>query len=110
MGGEEFDRYKKIFDNLHNNNDFPDYNHEIYNRVIEEGNYFIQPSVVKGSGQFPIHLLESGREPASTPLMRLKMEVFPPSFHKEMSVLLFLDSPLWLKVWLPLTGQALKTV
>jgi L-fuculokinase len=53
MGGEEFDRYKKIFDNLHNNNDFPDYNHEIYNRVIEEGNYFIQPSVVKGSGQFP---------------------------------------------------------
>ncbi len=53
MGGEEFDRYKKIFDKLHGKNDFPDYDRDIYAKVIEERRMFIQPSVVKGSGQFP---------------------------------------------------------
>lgn len=53
MGGEEFDRYKKIFDNLHGKKDFPDYNREVYAPVIAERRLFIQPSVVKGSGQFP---------------------------------------------------------
>jgi L-fuculokinase len=53
MGGEEFDRYKKIFDRLHGTNDFPDYDREVYSRVIAERNLFIQPGVVKGSGQFP---------------------------------------------------------
>lgn len=53
MGGEEFDRYKKIFDRLHGTDNFPDYDHDLYQQVIENRSRFIQPSVVKGSGQFP---------------------------------------------------------
>jgi len=53
LAGLEFETYTDILKNLNKDHDFPEYDHELYQQIIENGNEFILPGVTKGTGQFP---------------------------------------------------------
>ena len=53
MAGLEFETYTGILRSLHGTDRFPDFDPEVYRRVIEARSDFILPSIVMGSGQFP---------------------------------------------------------
>ncbi len=52
-GGLEHDAYMDIIKKLNGIDYFPEFDLETYNRVLEEKNLFILPTLLKGSGQFP---------------------------------------------------------
>jgi L-fuculokinase len=53
MGGQEFAEYDALIKSYHGNVEPPDYDQELYEKIIRERRWFILPSVVKGAGQFP---------------------------------------------------------
>lgn len=53
MGGLEFETYTKILKEINNRDDFTPFDKDLYQKIIEDQKYFILPSVVKGTGQFP---------------------------------------------------------
>lgn len=53
LGGMEFEHYTGFFKKENNRADFPPFNPEVYQKVIDEKTAFILPSVAKGIGQFP---------------------------------------------------------
>lgn len=78
MGGLEFETYTELLKALHDDAPFPEFEEEVYRKVIAEKRMFIMPGVVQGSGQFPdavtgaiedgefydLEALRSGRRPA----------------------------------------------
>ena len=53
LGGMEFEHYSKILQKMHHRTDFPKFDEELVQKVIDEKDKFILPSVAKGIGQFP---------------------------------------------------------
>ncbi len=53
MAGLEFETYTGILRSLHGTERFPEFDPEVYRRVIQQRSDFILPSIVVGSGQFP---------------------------------------------------------
>jgi len=53
MGGLEFETYTAILKELNHQENFPHYNHEICQKVIDNKELFILPSVVKDTGLYP---------------------------------------------------------
>jgi L-fuculokinase len=53
LGGLEFETWSKIIKEINGETDFPPFVPEIYEAVVSEGNRFIFPGVVRGTGQFP---------------------------------------------------------
>ncbi len=53
MAGLEFETYTGILRSQHGADRFPEFDPEVYRRVIERRSEFILPSIVVGSGQFP---------------------------------------------------------
>ncbi len=53
MGGIEFEAYDQILREIHGNEELPDFDHDLYERIISEKELFILPSVTPGTGQFP---------------------------------------------------------
>jgi hypothetical protein len=65
MGGLEFDKYSSLIKEINNITDYPDFDPDLYLKIIKDKNYFIMPGVVKGTGQFPDsspRVIENGRE------------------------------------------------
>lgn len=53
MGGEEFAVYDAMIRKTFQNKEYPQYDQELYQKIITEQRLFVLPSVVKGAGQFP---------------------------------------------------------
>lgn len=53
MGGQEFEVYTRLLLDINNAGVYPQFNSELYQRVIRDKSLFIFPSVVRGTGQFP---------------------------------------------------------
>ena len=53
LGGMEFEFYAELLTKIHNRSDFPLFSSSIFQKLIDEKNKFILPSVAKGIGQFP---------------------------------------------------------
>jgi sugar (pentulose or hexulose) kinase len=53
MGGLEFETYQKILEKIHGEFERPKFNLEAFNKVLEDGNKFILPSIMKGAGVYP---------------------------------------------------------
>ena len=82
MGGLEFETYTKILKELHRTEDLPEFNRSLYQRILDQRQYFIIPGVVAGTGQFPgsrPRVIEGGRE---YPLEQIRSgAVVPPLFQ-----------------------------
>ena len=53
MGGQEFETYTEIIKRLNDRRDFPEFDKDVYERIIGAKELFIMPGVLKGTGQFP---------------------------------------------------------
>ncbi len=53
MGGLEFENYMTILQNLNNTDEYPGFNRDIVQSVLDKNCDFIVPGVVRGAGQFP---------------------------------------------------------
>ena len=53
LGGMEFEYYAELLQKIHGRKDFPRFNEAIVQKIVDESNIFILPSVAKGIGQFP---------------------------------------------------------
>lgn len=53
MGGLEFETWSELMKKAAGKDTFPEFDPEVYKRVIEDKKLFITPSVQKGTGQFP---------------------------------------------------------
>lgn len=53
MGGQEFAEYEKLIRKYYNNQEPPEFDVALYEKIVREKKWFILPSVVKGAGQFP---------------------------------------------------------
>lgn len=53
LGGMEFEYYSDVLKKLHGREDYPVFNPEIIQKIIDDKGKFILPSVAKGIGQFP---------------------------------------------------------
>ncbi len=75
MGGLEFETYTKLLKEINRQRKFPEFDRNLYQRIIKDKRLFILPGVVQGTGQFPdslprvfenekefaLKLIESGR-------------------------------------------------
>ncbi|MDR0377554.1 MAG: carbohydrate kinase [Spirochaetaceae bacterium] len=65
QGGKEFEIWSALLMKLHNRNDVPSYNRDLYGAVLAGGGAFLLPELVAGSGQFPgsrARVVEAGVE------------------------------------------------
>ncbi|NJN24600.1 MAG: carbohydrate kinase [Cyclobacteriaceae bacterium] len=53
LGGMEFEFYAEILQKIHKRTDFPAFNEQLVQQIIDDKTKFILPSVAKGIGQFP---------------------------------------------------------
>ncbi len=53
LGGMEFEYYSDLLKKLHGRDDYPVFNPEIIQKIINDKSKFILPSIAKGIGQFP---------------------------------------------------------
>ncbi len=53
LGGLEFDHYLKIIKKITGKNDFPQFDADRYERIFNDKELFILPTIVPGTGQFP---------------------------------------------------------
>jgi L-fuculokinase len=53
MGGLEYEIYTKLYKGIHNKTDLPDLDIKLYRSLLDKGECFILPSVIKGAGLFP---------------------------------------------------------
>lgn len=53
MGGIEFEAYDQILKDIHGNEQLPDFDADLYQRISSEKELFILPGVTPGTGQFP---------------------------------------------------------
>ena len=53
LGGMEFEHYVEIFNKIHHKQDFPRFNSDVFQKIIDDKDKFILPSVARGIGQFP---------------------------------------------------------
>jgi len=53
LGGMEFEHYANILQEMHQRSDFPSFDESVYQKILDECDKFILPSVAKGIGQFP---------------------------------------------------------
>ena len=53
MGGVEYEKYSKILDAHFGINGMPEFNRDIYHKVISKADFMFIPSVLKGVGIFP---------------------------------------------------------
>jgi L-fuculokinase len=53
LGGMEYEYYSNFLKKLHGREDYPVFNAELIQEIIDEKSKFILPSVAKGIGQFP---------------------------------------------------------
>ncbi len=64
LGGMEFEFYTKLLNKIHGRSDFPAFNSDIIQKIINVKDKFILPSVALGIGQFPDsrpRVIEDGR-------------------------------------------------
>ncbi len=53
LGGMEFEHYAGILNKIHHKQVFPKFNADVFQKIIDENDKFILPSVARGIGQFP---------------------------------------------------------
>lgn len=53
LAGLEFETYTEILKQINQREDFPAFNLELYQQIVDENKDFILPGVTKGTGQFP---------------------------------------------------------
>jgi L-fuculokinase len=53
LGGMEFEYYANMLRKIHQRSDFPRFNQQVFQKVINEKDKFILPSIARGIGQFP---------------------------------------------------------
>jgi sugar (pentulose or hexulose) kinase len=53
LGGMEFEYYTGILQKIHQRSDFPQFNEQVFQKIISENDKFILPSIARGIGQFP---------------------------------------------------------
>ena len=53
LGGMEFEHYCILMQKMHNRTDYPAFNEQLVQKIINDQSKFILPSVAKGIGQFP---------------------------------------------------------
>ena len=53
LGGLEFETWSKLICKKHRRNDFPPWNEDIYQSILQEKKIFLLPELTPGSGQFP---------------------------------------------------------
>ena len=53
LGGMEFEFYSELLKKIHSRSDFPLFNSDVFQKIINENSKFILPSVTMGIGQFP---------------------------------------------------------
>lgn len=83
MGGQEFETYNKVLEGIHGPTDFPDFDPELFRRVVRERTLFVLPSVVKGTGIFPDarpRVIEGDRE---FPLADIQSGAAVPDFFQD---------------------------
>ena len=64
LGGMEFDTYISLYKEIAHTDQFPSYNPEAFNAVLQEKDTFLLPEVVPGSGQYTTSkpgILEKGK-------------------------------------------------
>ncbi len=67
MGGKEYEVYSSIIEGVHRRKGMPDFNQEVYQKVLSDNDYFFIPSVEVGVGILP----------ESRPAVHYKGEVYP---------------------------------
>ncbi len=107
LAGLEFETYTDILKKLHKRDNFPEFNPELYQQIINGSNEFILPGVTKGTGQFPDSeaRVVSGKEIYS--LQEIQSETNLPSFLKNYEyayAVLILSLAIQTKVALDRTG------
>ncbi|MBI9016637.1 MAG: carbohydrate kinase [Phycisphaerae bacterium] len=55
MGGKEYEKYMEILNNIHHQNDQPEFDANIYDNIFNNADTFILPTITKGTGLFPNH-------------------------------------------------------
>jgi sugar (pentulose or hexulose) kinase len=53
LGGMEFEHYSGLLTKIHGRTDFPPFDEHVFQKIINENDKFILPSVARGIGQFP---------------------------------------------------------
>lgn len=53
LGGMEFEYYTNLLQKIHQRADFPRFSLQVFQKVINENDKFILPSIARGIGQFP---------------------------------------------------------
>ena len=82
MGGLEFEMYDKVFKKAHGDLPFPEFDPDLYYEILDNCQWFILPSLVQGSGQFPdseARVLEKDRV---YPFSEIERGAMAPSFFK----------------------------
>ena len=86
LGGQEFETWSKILMDIHKRDDFPPYDEGLYRKMLREGDCFLLPELVAGSGQFPgskPRIVEGGKTWAFEDIARTAAEGgadLPPCF------------------------------
>jgi len=65
LGGMEFEHYSNILHKIHNRKDFPVFDQQVFQKVLDDNENYILPSVAKGIGQFTDsepRIIENGEE------------------------------------------------
>jgi sugar (pentulose or hexulose) kinase len=111
MGGLEFDTYTSILQEINGAKDFPDYNPDIYKKIIADSKLFILPSVVKNTGIFPHALPRVVENGEVFGLEQIQSKARIPSFFNDYPTahaVLVLSLALQTKAALDMTGFAGK--
>jgi len=53
MGGQEMETWAKALASRHGRADFPDYDEDLYRKILRNADCFLLPELLAGSGQFP---------------------------------------------------------
>lgn len=83
LGGAEFDAYLEILKRIHGEVEYPPFDPEMCQQVINDQRYFIMPGVTPGTGQFPeceARIIEAHKE---FPLEDVKSGKVIPAFLKD---------------------------
>ena len=53
MGGREYEVYSKLIEDVHSRTGLPEYDQEVYDKILQKNEFFFIPSVEVGVGIFP---------------------------------------------------------
>lgn len=90
LGGLEFEAWSEELKKMNGETEIPPFRADLYREVIREGDCFILPTIVRGSGQFPdsqARVVEKGKVITYREVQSGKRPAFFNNYEKAMAVL-----------------------